>query len=1164
MLLVTLVFQSVSASYNTGDDMDIFIDNLGNKNMVWRELVNGTYQVFYRYDIVETIYDQHTVSYYNQTINHNLVFDDGYLTIQNCHINGNIKSTRAQVAIENCEINGNINHKLGSLIIESSEINGNVDAENSDLELRTSCVNGNVKTKTNTDKSYSTIVTGNDINGNVDLKSGICYVVGNTINGNLKVKEPAIIQEVSDNVVSGNTMLTDNTSGFDGYRITKSPLDAMYPQVAIDSASGMGYALWVIYSNDTLEFWYTISPDMIYWLEPHHAGILNYTAGNPELDMEATNGTLYVTWKECGELTIAPDYNAPPELQVLGVSADGPVVHLNEPTTITLNIGNSGNGSALYTVVNITDIVGDNETLIDTTEIGILKPGLENVYEFSWTPVKTGIHYLKIEMQGFYITHHSPAELIAGLPVIMSAGISVSPMAEEWVNWAPGKTIHNGEKYYLPSPGKSSTQINVTMGNLIIEYGGLLQLNDSVTLVIENLLAAPHAYGINIESGGKFVVNSLLRTTQIQTPSSFPQRTFTYPFLNSGVVDFLGANVLYTYGPSNLALAGGIQNKPNSVCNLTNCRVEFADTHSITANNSDMRFDGSGTLVGKGNNNPPFPKGSGITVVGNSNVVIDGITVDCNEGYGIKCVDTENRTIIENNATVRNGMSDGIYLQNSDATITNVKIHDNSGDGIVCVAGSAPQLTGNNVSWNGGNGIRVDGSLPKIKGSTSISRNGGHGILAQNIPGSGLKIENNIVKDNMGSGIWCDKVNATIANNTVSANGQGLMFSYDVESDPIGWSNSSSLWHRVNNESGVAPAWNISHSGDWAWWCGYQHGIPLTGDYNDTTKPYNVLSPDMINLTDVTSASLVFWSWYESGDSNDWREIQVSTGIISRTFILSGDQQGNWVRHVLDISSFAGRNAFLYFIFHSDLIDNEYRGWYIDDIQVISSYPAIEGYGIYCGNQPGVTITNNIFLPLGGEYLFHEAGIHLVNASVIVQGNTFDGIGGIAIWCTGGSNAHIESNIIVNGNRTGIYCNWSSPTIIGNTIIGNSGWGILSEYAAPANSGNDTAALLAANPNLGTNGLGKCIQYWALRVKLTDSMGLPIANGLINVRPLMGAVVASNYTDANGFVTFTIAQDYADNNGLIPVLNPYLIDYQGQFYPVWVYIISNQVVDFQT
>jgi hypothetical protein len=78
------------------------------------------------------------------------------------------------------------------------------------------------------------------------------------------------------------------------------------------------------------------------------------------------------------------------------------------------------------------------------------------------------------------------------------------------------------------------------MGNLIIEDGGLLQLNDSVTLVMNKETTWPTPiYGISIDPGAKFVIDSPLRTTTIQTPSTPIERYRTYPFLNSGTVDFL-------------------------------------------------------------------------------------------------------------------------------------------------------------------------------------------------------------------------------------------------------------------------------------------------------------------------------------------------------------------------------------------------------------------------------------------------------------------------------------------------------------------------------------------------------------------------------------------------------------------------------------------------
>lgn len=308
LIMTTVIFQNVSAGdYNSGEDMDIFTDQFGNKHMVWRELVNGTYQLFYGYEVVDTIYNTNEQSYTEQALNNNINFDDGYLTITNCTVNGNIKVTRGHVQIQDSQINGNVKLDLGTMVIRSCSINGNVEIKNAGLELRTSNINGNVKTNANTEDSYSIIVTGNEINGNIDLKSGTCFVVGNTINGNLKVKEPAIIQEVSDNVVNGNTQLTENTGGFNGCQITNSTSNVMYPQVTIDPVSNITYLLWVTEGTTSLEFWYCGSQDTIEWSEARYGGILPLPGENPELELTAYNYSLYITWKYGGSLTIVPD-----------------------------------------------------------------------------------------------------------------------------------------------------------------------------------------------------------------------------------------------------------------------------------------------------------------------------------------------------------------------------------------------------------------------------------------------------------------------------------------------------------------------------------------------------------------------------------------------------------------------------------------------------------------------------------------------------------------------------------------------------------------------------------------------------------------------------------------------------------------------------------------
>jgi hypothetical protein len=266
-------------------------------------LVNGTYQVFYGYQIANTIYNANWVSYTNQTINNNINFDDGYLAIQNCTINGNIKITQGNVLFQDCNISGNIKIDLGRIRILNCNINGNLETKNADLEMRYTQLNGNVNAKLSSYECISEIIIGNDINGNLKIKGGTCYIVGNTINGNINVDDPTIIQQVIDNDVTGNIKLNDNLAGFDGYHITNSINNVQYPQCAVDPITGLGYVLWLEYG---VELYYVGTEDFVTWSQPTFLGVLSVT-GNPELDVSAYNGNLMITWEYGGTRTYESD-----------------------------------------------------------------------------------------------------------------------------------------------------------------------------------------------------------------------------------------------------------------------------------------------------------------------------------------------------------------------------------------------------------------------------------------------------------------------------------------------------------------------------------------------------------------------------------------------------------------------------------------------------------------------------------------------------------------------------------------------------------------------------------------------------------------------------------------------------------------------------------------
>ncbi|MCK5019005.1 MAG: hypothetical protein KAS32_18235 [Candidatus Peribacteraceae bacterium] len=303
-LMIAMIFQNVSADYNSGDDMDIFIDSYGDEHMVWRGLVNGTYQVFYAYEEVDEIFNKHFVNYTNEIINHKIKFDDGYLTLKNCTITSEIKIKKGNVLIEDCNITGKVKIDKGRLIIRSSYIDGDVEAKNADFELRNSYIDGKVKTKKSKFSTISVVITGNTIERDVDLHSGICYVIGNIINHDLKIHKPASIHEVSDNEVGHHRHLHTDTGGFDGLQITNTTTDVMYPQVAVDPVTGFGYVLWL---ENNENFYYIGTDDFVNWGNPIYIGSEIMPPIHPGLDISLYNGILTITWNPDESLSFQSD-----------------------------------------------------------------------------------------------------------------------------------------------------------------------------------------------------------------------------------------------------------------------------------------------------------------------------------------------------------------------------------------------------------------------------------------------------------------------------------------------------------------------------------------------------------------------------------------------------------------------------------------------------------------------------------------------------------------------------------------------------------------------------------------------------------------------------------------------------------------------------------------
>ena len=94
-----------------------------------------------------------------------------------------------------------------------------------------------------------------------------------------------------------------------------------------------------------------------------------------------------------------------------------------------------------------------------------------------------------------------------------------------------------------------------------------------------------------------------------------------------------------------------------------------------------------------------------------------------------------------------------------------------------------------------------------------------------------------------------------------------------------------------------------------------------------------------IDLTNAATATLTFKSWYETEDTGtswDQKKVLVSTDGTNWTPVLqiSGANR-QWVSQSVDLGVYAGRRVRVRFLFDSvDGVYNQFRGWYLDDVEV--------------------------------------------------------------------------------------------------------------------------------------------------------------------------------------------------------------------------------------
>lgn len=147
----------------------------------------------------------------------------------------------------------------------------------------------------------------------------------------------------------------------------------------------------------------------------------------------------------------------------------------------------------------------------------------------------------------------------------------------------------------------------------------------------------------------------------------------------------------------------------------------------------------------------------------------------------------------------------------------------------------------------------------------------------------------------------------------------------DVENGEGGWTHSGTIdeWHITSHRSNSA-----THS----WYCG-REGVWL---YSSGYRGY-LVSPSMVVAYD---AELSFWTWYYIQSGFDYAFCEINSGEGWRQLGLLTGQSGGWVKKTYDLSEYVGDTAQIRFTFYSDYDNDQYEGWYIDDIEITPHRPS--------------------------------------------------------------------------------------------------------------------------------------------------------------------------------------------------------------------------------
>jgi hypothetical protein len=183
-----------------------------------------------------------------------------------------------------------------------------------------------------------------------------------------------------------------------------------------------------------------------------------------------------------------------------------------------------------------------------------------------------------------------------------------------------------------------------------------------------------------------------------------------------------------------------------------------------------------------------------------------------------------------------------------------------------------------------------------------------------------------------------------------------IIFFDDFENGLINWENISGLWHLTDQFS----AWpNPYYSENHSTWFGNE----ITGTYSTGSRELGNITSIPINLSSSPNAYLQFYHWREGENTSyDRSQVYISSDNVTWDLIYTETLDIlPWQKQILNITSYSGNESvWIRFSFDTvDLLNNNYRGWLIDDIMIYTINNRPSNYA--------PTLSNELISPKSGN-----------------------------------------------------------------------------------------------------------------------------------------------------------------------------------------------------